>query len=199
MPNHPRNFAFALAWCLALGGPLPAQAAGEAPTAGAVPATVRQAEAMKLLAGFDGHWRGPARTLTRNGQFIDLVQTERVGPMLGGAVRVVEGRGHGADGQVLFNALGIFSFQPDSGRYNFHSYAQGHEGDFPLTVVPGGFSWEISAGPARIRYTAAVDDDVWTETGERLVEGQPPVKIFEMRLRRIGATAWPAEGPVPPH
>jgi hypothetical protein len=157
-----------------------------------------QAKALAPLAAFDGTWRGPARTLARNGKFLDLVQTERVGPMLGGAIRLVEGRGHAQDGSVQFNALGIFSYNPREKRYSFHSYAQGHEGDFPLTVQADGFTWELAAGPARIRYTAKVQGDEWTELGERLMEGQPPMVIFEMRLRRVGPTGWPAEGALGP-
>jgi hypothetical protein len=48
-----------------------------------------------------------------------------------------------------------------------------------------------------LRYTATVRDGVWTEIGERIVEGKPPVRTFEMRLKRIGSTDWPAGGAVP--
>lgn len=160
--------------------------------------TENTGKSLDALAPFDGAWRGPARTLNRNGQFVELIQTERVGPLLSGAIRLVEGRGHSKDGTVRFNALGIFSFNADVGKYNFHSYAMGHEGDFPLTVVPGGFTWEVPAGPAKIRYSAKVEGDEWIETGDRLVDGQPPMRIFEMRLRRVGSTDWPQAGGIAP-
>ena len=63
-------------------------------------------------------------------------------------------------------------------------------GDFPLELLPDGFAWSIAAGPATIRYTATVKDGVWTEVGERIASGAPPVRIFEMILRRIGNASW---------
>ena len=160
-----------------------------------------QVAALARLKAFDGVWRGPATVLTPTGQTLQLVQTERVGPMLGATLRVIEGRGHlgaGGDGSPVFNAFAVISFDPQGGKYNFHSYAHGHVGDFPLEVSDDGFRWEIGAGPATIRYAATVRDGVWTETGERLMPGQPPVKIFEMRLQRIGDTDWPAAGAAGP-
>lgn len=154
--------------------------------------------ALARLSAFDGLWRGPATVVGAGGQTLKLVQTERVGPMLGDTVRMIEGRGHRGDGTVAFNALAVISFNPQSGKYNFHSYAQGHEGDFPLEVKDGEFVWTIQAGPAVIRYAASVKDGVWSEVGERTMPGQPPVRIFEMRLQRVGPTDWPAAGAVGP-
>ncbi len=155
-----------------------------------------QRTAMQPLAAFDGVWRGPATIIQPDGKTITITQTERVGAMLGSSVKVIEGRGFAADGSSPFNALAVISFAPQSGKYDFHSYAQGYAGDFPLEVRPDGFTWTIPAGPATLRYTANVKDGVWTEVGERLVDGQAPVKTFEMSRRRIGDTDWPAGGAV---
>jgi hypothetical protein len=84
----------------------------------------------------------------------------------------------------------VISWSPREQRYNFRSHAQGHAGDFPVEILPDGFAWSIAAGPATIRYTATVKDGVWTEVGERLAAGAPPVRIFEMTLRRIGDAGW---------
>lgn len=158
----------------------------------------QQRAALARLAAFDGTWRGPATVVGADGQMVKLVQTERVGPMLGETLRVIEGRGHRDDGSLAFNAFAVISFNPQSGRFNFHSYAQGHEGDFPLEVNDGAFTWSIQAGPALIRYVATVKDGVWSEVGERVLPNQAPVKIFEMRLQRVGSTDWPAAGVVAP-
>ena len=158
-----------------------------------------QREALAPLARFDGRWRGPAWILMPGGTRMDMVQTERVGPFLDGAVRVIEGRGHDARGQVVFNAFGTIAFDPARGRHTLHSHAMGHVGAFPLTVTPDGFRWEMPAGPGTtIRYTARVADGRWTETGERITDGAPPVQIFSMVLERIGDTDWPAAGAVAP-
>jgi hypothetical protein len=156
-----------------------------------------QREAMAALAGMDGVWRGTAWTLTPGGRH-DVVHTERVGPFLGGSVKMVEGRSYRPDGSVGFNAFGTISYDPRSKAYTLHSYAMGHAGDFALDVRPDGYVWQIPAGPgAIIRYTATIANGTWREVGERIAGDAPPTRIFEMNLKRVGDSSWPAGDPVP--
>jgi len=175
--------------------PTQAHAAGD-PRSNELLAAQRQA--MAPLAMFDGTWRGPATVTLPDGKALQLTQTERVGSMLGGTLKVIEGRGYLPDGSTGFNAFAVISFSPQTGKYSLRSHAQGYAGDFPLELKADGFIWSIKAGPATLLYTATVRDGVWTEIGERIVEGQPPVRTFEMTLKRIGSTDWPAAGAVPP-
>jgi hypothetical protein len=191
--RHRQATALAIASTLLL-LPLGLRAA-EPPNAAALVAAQRQA--MQPLSILDGRWRGPATVTLPDGRRVETTQTERAGSLLGGSIKVIEGRGYGADGTVTFGAFGVISFVPQTGRYNFRSYAQGFAGDFPMEVRADGFSWTIKAGPATLRYTATIREGVWTEIGERLVEGAPPVRTFEMTLQRIGDTDWPDGGAVP--
>ena len=155
-----------------------------------------QREAMKALAFMDGAWRGEAETDRFPAGFI---HTERAGPLLDGTIRVVEGRSYEESGATRFNAFAIISYDPARRAYMMHSHAMGFAGDFPLTVRPNGYSWTQPAGPgAVVNYTATVDGAEWREVGERVVNGGPPAKVFEMRVRRIGATQWPGAGAVGP-
>jgi hypothetical protein len=157
-----------------------------------------QREAMKALSFMDGVWRGPAWSITQNGRH-DITQTERMGPMLDGTLKVLEGRGYEPDGKLEFNAFGIISFNPRTKAYSMRSWAQGNVGDFPFKPTPNGYVWEIPAGPnAIIRYTAVVKGDDYREIGEQIVGGGPPTQIFEMNLKRVGATKWPSGDPIPP-
>jgi hypothetical protein len=161
------------------------------------PRLAAQREAIGRLSFMDGTWRGTAWTLTREGRH-ELTQTERVGAFLGGTVRVVEGRGYEADGTISFNALGVISYDPDTSRYSFSAWAQGRGGDFPFQVTDTGFTWETPAGPgAIIRYTATVRNGTWHEVGDRIAPGQPPLRVVELNLRRVGDTDWPGAGAVP--
>jgi hypothetical protein len=156
-----------------------------------------QRTAMARLAYLDGVWRGPAWSLTPQGRR-DMVQAERIGPFLDGSVRVMEGRGYTADGAVAFNAFGIVSFDPVTGRYSLTSWAMGYSGTFPLRLTDDGYVWEAPAGPGAImRYTAVVRGDSWHEIGERIAGDAPPVRTVELNLRRVGDTSWPAADPVP--
>ena len=155
-----------------------------------------QKEALKSLSMMDGVWRGPAWTMLPSGKH-EITQTERIGPFLDGAVKVIEGRGYDASGAVTFNAFGTISYDADKKAYTLHSYALGRVGDFALTPSATGYVWEIPAGPMTIRYTATIKDGAWKEVGERVVPGQPPVQFFEMNLKRVGDTDWPAAGAIP--
>ena len=157
-----------------------------------------QKEAMASLQAMNGVWRGTATVTTPSGEKRVSTQTERIGPFLDGALKVIEGRGYDADGRVTFNALGIVSYNPSTRTYSMRSYAQGYAGDFTFKPTADGYTWEIPAGPATIRYTATIKDDVLHEIGERIVANSDPVRIFEMTLKRVGDSEWPAAGAVPP-
>jgi len=157
-----------------------------------------QREAMVQLAYMDGVWRGPAWTILPSGQKHEVTQTERIGPFLDGSVKVIEGRGYDAEGKVAFNAFGTVSYDPGTRVYTLHSYAMGNVGDFSFKPTADGYVWEIPAGPMTIRYTCVVKDGTWHEVGDRIVPGKEPVRFFEMNLKRIGDTTWPASGAIPP-
>jgi hypothetical protein len=157
-----------------------------------------QREAMKAFAAMDGVWRGPAWTILASGEKHSITQTERIGPFLDGSVKVIEGRGYDPDGKVTFNAFGTISYNPAKKSYTMHSYAQGNAGDFTITPTADGYVWELPAGPFTIRYTATIKDGTLREVGDRIVPGKEPVRFFEMNLRRIGDTDWPAAGAIPP-
>ena len=162
------------------------------------PATLisAQREAMKRLAIMDGVWRGPGWTILLSGKKHNVTQTERIGPFLDGSIKVIEGRGYGEDGKVAFNAFGIISFDPATKVYTLHSHAQGQVGDFVIKPTGDGYVWEIPAGPMTIRYTAVIKDGTLREVGDRMMPGKEPVRFFEMNLKRVGDTNWPAAGAI---
>lgn len=157
-----------------------------------------QRDAMATLAFMDGIWRGPAWTLLPSGEKHAVTQTERIGPFLDGSIKVIEGRGYDADGRVGFNAFAAISYDIAAHTYTLHSYALGRVGDFVLRPSADGYSWEIPAGPATIRYTAVIHGAAWKEVGDRIVPGKEPVRFFEMTLTRVGDTTWPEAGAVGP-
>jgi hypothetical protein len=164
------------------------------------PATLiaAQREAMAPLQMMDGVWRGPAWTILPSGEKHNITQTERIGPFLDGSIKVIEGRGYNADGKAGFNAFGIISYDPATKVYSLHSHAQGQVGDFVLKPMSDGYVWEIPAGPMTIRYTAVIKNGGWLEVGDRILPGREPVRFFEMNLKRVGDSNWPAAGAIPP-
>ena len=157
-----------------------------------------QRQAMAALAMMDGVWRGPAWSITPSGEKHNITQTERIGPFLDGSIKVIEGRGYEPDGRVSFNGFAIISYDSAKRAYTLHSHAQGYVGDFVFKPTADGYTWEIPAGPVIIRYTAVIKDGALREVGDRIMEGKEPVRIFEMNLKRVGDTKWPAAEAVTP-
>jgi len=191
-----RVLSLAVVAVVAIAAASPGVAQAQQPDTAALLAS--QVEAMRTFAMLDGMWRGEATVLQADGRRLSFVQTERIGPFLGGSIKVIEGRGYNGDGSVRFNAFGVVSFDPATRAYTMHSHALGHVGDFAFVATGDGYRWEIPLGAATIRYVATVRDDELHEVGDRFVDGREPLRIFEMRLKRIGATDWPAAGAVGP-
>lgn len=171
----------------------------EPPRLAPVVPTEALAMPMAKLRMLHGVWRGQATGTTPSGERYTVTQTERVGPMLGGDILVIEGRGYKPDGTTGFNAFGVVSWNPTRQTYELRSYAQGRAGTFDLALTEDGYVWSVPAGPQAImRFTAKVTGDQWRETGEYVAADQPPVPAFEMNLTRVGDTGWPLGTPLPP-
>lgn len=178
-----------------LGGPDTARAQTPPDPAALISA---QQQAMRAFEAMNGTWRGKAWIVLPTGEKRDLIQTERIGPFLQGAVKVIEGRGYNLDGTLAFNAFAVVSYDPATQRYRMRSHAQGQVGDFTIQPTADGYTWEIPAGPVTIRYTASIKNGRLFEFGERLMPGREPVRFFEMDLQRIGDSDWPAAGAIGP-
>lgn len=180
-----------MALAMVLGVPSAAVGQARPDTAG----IERQKEALGNLGWMNGNWRGKAK-IVQPGGTIEVIQTERVGDLLDGTVKLVEGRGYRPDGAKAFNAFAMISFDPATGKYSMRSHAEGRYGEFTITPIEGkqGLVWEIPAGKATIRYTLWLENGRWREYGERIVEGQPPLRFIEMDLVRLGNSKWPGAG-----
>jgi len=174
-----------------LAGPAAAQTSPQNPV---------QNPAMAKLDMMKGVWKGEAKGYGPGGKPYRVTQTERVGPMLGGDVLVIEGRGYGDDKSLEFNAFGVVSYNAEAKTYEFRAYNAGHGGTFPLTLDGDKAVWETPAGPnAVMRFTMDFSTaGVWRETGQYVAAGQPPRPILDMTLKRIGDTEWPGGGAILP-
>jgi hypothetical protein len=157
-----------------------------------------QREAMKAFSAMDGAWRGTAVTTLPSGEKRTITQTERIGPFLDGSVKVIEGRGYDEADKVVFNAFGVISYDPARKTYSLRSHAMGMSGDFAFKPTRDGYDWEIPAGSMTIRYSATIRDGTLREVGDRVLPDGRVIRFFEMNLKRVGDTDWPAANPVSP-
>lgn len=157
-----------------------------------------QRQAMQALSWMDGEWRGTATAMVGRGETKTMPHTERIGLTLGGSIRVIEGKSYNPDGTTAFNAFAVLSWDDAAGRYMMRSYANGQAVDVPLEGDATGFRWTVPSRGGELRYSTVHENGEWIETGDYVMEGRPPMRVIDMRLRRIGDTDWPAGGAVAP-
>lgn len=183
----------AVAACLLFAVPATASAQAMQPAG-----TPEQRQAMQTLSWMDGEWVGEATVSMGPGRTSTHSHTERIGPMLGGSIKVIEGRSTDADGSVAFNAFAVVSWDDATDAYVMRSYANGQAADFPLEATADGFRWSTPSRGGEMRYVTVFSDGEWVETGHFVMPGRDPMKVIELRLRRRGDTGWPAAHPVIP-
>ena len=85
-----------------------------------------QRAAMKKLSFLIGKWSGEASVLRGPGQFVELSQTEEAQFKLDGLVLMIEGVGRTkSDGKLALQALGLISFDDESGTYRMRAFNDG--------------------------------------------------------------------------
>jgi hypothetical protein len=146
-----------------------------------------QRASMKKLDFLVGKWAGEARVQRGPGQSLELNQTEEVQYKLDGLVMLIEGTSRNkSDGKVAFQALATVAYDEDAAAYRFRAYNDGRylETDIKLADVGKGFTWGFTFGQVKTTYRMALTESgEWTELGEVLLEGQPPRKFVELRVR----------------
>jgi len=146
-----------------------------------------QREAMQKLSFLAGTWSGPVTIVRGPGEPIHLTQTEDVEYKLGGLLILIQGKSAGMDGKAQFEALATIAYDDVSHAYRIRAYHDGHYLDTELTVLPDGFSWGFTSGPAHIVSTMHVTNTgQWQETSEVTFGNAPAMKSVEMLLEPSG-------------
>ena len=120
-----------------------------------------------------------------------ITQTERIGPMLDGSIKVIEGR-----------ATTPMARPPSTPSPRFPTTRRPR----PTPCIP--MRWGASAISSSLRRLMAsrgnscrTGDDplyrhvkqVWREVGDSIAPARTPVRFFEMNLKRVGARTGPLQ------
>ena len=142
-----------------------------------------QRDAMRKLAFLAGHWSGPVTIVRRTGEPLHLTQTEDVEFKLDGLILLIEGKSIGTDGKAQFSALATIAYDDASHAYRFRAYNDGRYLDTELSMLPDGFSWGFTAGPAHILNTMKLTGKgEWSEVTEVTIGSNLPIRSVEMLL-----------------
>ena len=139
---------------------------------------------MKKLEFMVGEWAGEARLLSGPGDLVSLMQTEKAQYKLDGLILLVEGVGRRkADGKPALQALGIISYDDESGTYRMRAFNDGRflETELKLLSSGKGITWGFALGQIRttsvMRITEKGDR---TELTEITIGSEPPKKYMEL-------------------
>ena len=145
--------------------------------------------AMKKLGFLVGEWSGDASVLRGPGQFAELTQTETAQFKLDGLVLAIEGVGRTkADGKLTLQALGLISFDDETGTYRMRAFNDGRWLDTEVKLADGGnsISWGFALGEFKTTTVLRINENgEWTEHGELTIGDRPPQKMMDLRVRRI--------------
>ena len=143
---------------------------------------------MKRLGFLVGKWNGEARLLRGPGEWVDLHQSEEAQYKLDGLLLVIEGVGRSkSDGRALLQALGIISFDDESGTYRMRAFNDGRflETEVNLLDEEKAISWGFTFGHITTASVLRITESgEWTELAEITIGSEPPKKLLELTVRQ---------------
>jgi hypothetical protein len=150
------------------------------------PDTESQRAAMRKLSFLVGKWSGEGRILRGSGEPVELIQTEEAEYKLDGLVLMIEGIGRNkADGRIALQALGIVSYDDESGTYFLRAYNDGRylRTEVKLAGNGSGMTWEFALGEIKTSSVLRIaEKGDWTELHQIRIGSEPPRIFMEVRV-----------------
>jgi hypothetical protein len=141
-----------------------------------------QRAAMKKLDFLVGKWTGAARIFSTPGEPMVILQTEEAQYKLGGLVLTIEGVGM-ANGKPALQALGIISYDDESGTYHMRAFNDGRFLETEVKLIDKGMTWGFAVGQYRMNSVMRIDEKgAWTELHEITIGTQAPKKYMELSV-----------------
>ncbi|MBV9157600.1 MAG: hypothetical protein JO097_15150 [Acidobacteriaceae bacterium] len=147
-----------------------------------------QRSAMKKLEFLVGDWSGEATILRAPGQFAEMTQTESAQFKVDGLVLIVEGVGRTkTDGKPALQALGLISFEDETGTYRMRAFNDGRWLETEVKLLEGkSISWSFALGAFKTTTVLRINESgEWTEHGELVINDRAPQKFLDLTVRRI--------------
>jgi len=140
---------------------------------------------MKKLDFLVGKWKGEAHIQRGPGEPVVLEQTEDAHYKLDGLVLVIEGTGRTKDGKTPLQALGIISYDDETGSYRMRAFNDGRFMETEVKLIDKGITWGFAAGQYRTSAVMRIDDHGdWIELHQIAVGADPPRKFMDLRVSR---------------
>lgn len=145
--------------------------------------------AMSNVSVMAGKWEGDGWRSSPKGEKSFSHTVENIEWKLDKTLLVLEGLGKKEGGQIVHNAYGVLSFNPNTDKYSLKTFlSSGLSTDANFEVVEPNkiFRWwfEDNRG-GTIQYTITNDGSTWNEIGEYSMDKKQWKKFFEMNLKKV--------------
>jgi hypothetical protein len=101
---------------------------------------------------------------------------------------MIEGVGRAkADGKLALQALGLISFDDETGTYKMRAFNDGRwlETEVKMAEEGNSISWGFTLGEFRTKTVMRINENgEWTEFGELFIGDRPPQKMMDLKVRR---------------
>jgi hypothetical protein len=144
---------------------------------------------MSKLGFLAGKWTGEARLLRGPGEPLVLAQTEEARYKLGRLILEIEGIGRTKpDNQPVLQALGIISFDDETGTYHLRAFNDGRFLQTEVKLLEDGQSltWGFALGTIKTSSVLRINEKgEWTELAEITIGSQPPRRFLQLTVKRL--------------
>ena len=148
-----------------------------------------QRAAMRKLGFLAGKWTGEAHLLRGPGEPLVLAQTEEARYKLDGLILEIEGVGRTKpDNQPVVQALGIISFDDETGTYHLRAFNDGRflEAEVKLLEDGQSLAWGFALGTIKTSSLLRINEQgEWTELAEITIDSQPARRLLELTVKRL--------------
>ncbi len=175
--------------------PVAAQNAADVARIG--PILAAEKAAMDKLVNYDGVYAGKWQMFRPDGSVAEHGSTvHRVGPFLGGSIKMMEGRNYTPEGALVFNGTMVLTYNATTKAWKMNVFAFGDAFEVKPVFTDTGYYFDApSTGPGFRRVNITVAPTYWGEEVYDHADGKPPFRVFSMKLDRIGPTDWPLGRP----
>jgi hypothetical protein len=144
---------------------------------------------MSKLGFLAGKWTGEARLLRGPSEPLVLAQTEEARYKLGRLILEIEGIGRTKpDNQPVLQALGIISFDDETGTYHLRAFNDGRFLQTEVKLLEDGQSltWGFALGTIKTSSVLRINEKgEWTELAEITIGSQPARRFLELTVKRL--------------
>jgi hypothetical protein len=151
------------------------------------PAPVISKEDMQKLKLWPGRWTGTSVWSMRGKEEHATVE-ENIAWKVDGHVLLINGLGKNAEGKVVHEAIGVLSYNSRESKYHLNSWLRdGRSTDAWFNIVgENQFQWGFETPQGKIRYSIALTEKTWKETGEFSNDGTQWYPFMTMNLTKEG-------------